>query len=198
MGKVSYRPFNTDRLTDLYLQVESSACDVFWRHDVDFSLDAALKMAEFEETLSVSSTFYLFDDFRWPFYDPQDAWKVGKVLETMGHRIGIHVDERWIETPEDLQCLFLMQVSFHCPTERQLWRDQSDWFESAYAPKWKGNYVADSLGSFRFEDPEDMLADREYLQINLHPEWWWEPNWLANVSFEEHKKYFYTGHPYDY
>lgn len=161
------RPFTIARLEAL---LREAPARTFWRHDVDVSLDAALTMGALEADLGVDATFYLMTTS--PFYTAAEALRAAAVLSAAGHRVGCHVDTTWsplLRIPRGAA------VSFHCPTELELWHDFT-WFESAYAARWKGRYVADSRGSFEHGDPEDRF-DGEPLQVNLHPEWWFERDW---------------------
>lgn len=190
MGK---RLFTTERLENLYMTVAESDCDVFWRHDVDYSVNAALKLANVERMYGVYSTYYIFNDSEWPFYTPEEGDRLASELCDLGHEVGFHVDERSLDA-DGWNGLQGLNLSFHCPTQRVLWRDFKN-VRSAYERKWKGNYCADSGGSFWHGDPEDMLA-RKHLQINLHAEWWYEPNWKSQVSQVDYERYFYVKHPY--
>jgi hypothetical protein len=189
------RPFTLKRLTDLYKRAEESTCDVFWRHDVDYSLDAAWQMAKLESDLGVQSTYYFFHDERWPFYTNNESYEVAHDIHfKLGHEVGTHVDERFVDS-QDYVTIFMLgeKLSFHCPTSKQLWQDDADMWESAYNVQWKGHYVADSRGEFPI-DPEDLLHLYK-LQVNLHSEWWFRPDWLSEVPFDLYEAHFYEPHP---
>lgn len=191
------RPISLERLDHLFTLGSFGRKQVFWRHDVDFSLSAALKMAQFEEERSISATYYLFFDKSCPTYTVAQAEICSLQLRKLGHTVGQHFDERiWNERP-----LFLprhKQISFHCPTEKVLWKEIYG-FQSAYEPKWRNKYFADSDGVFRYGDPEDFLMkSARRVQINLHPEWWFEPNTWKKLSDEEFKSFLHrpkAGYP---
>lgn len=69
----------------------SESKDVFLRHDVDFSLDLTLPIAELEHKLGVRSCYYVL--LSGP-YNPCSAASVNamKKLREMGHEIGLHYD----------------------------------------------------------------------------------------------------------
>lgn len=188
--------FNLDRLDELF-SLGKHHGGVFWRHDVDFSVDAALKMSLFEAERGISATYYLIYDENWPFYSYREAIEAEYLLFSSGHRVGWHIDERRFQ---DFDVTARGLVSFHCPTERVLWRDFPG-MVSAYSRIWKDRYCADSGGRFRFGAPEstlfaDIVNDRpNQRQINLHPEWWFQPDWLDNVTDEEHERYWYSPKP---
>ena len=183
------RNFSIQRLDRLFKRFPNA----FWRHDVDVCIDSALEMAEFEASRGIRATFYLFLSQESPFYSILDALKAERKLYEMGHRIGLHVDERKISKWDWwLDMRPRGPISFHCPTEHVLWRDFPT-FENAYAARWKGRYVADSMGVFRYGDPEDVAEDG--WQINLHPEWWFNPTWETQVDAKTYEEFFYIPKP---
>jgi hypothetical protein len=183
------RPFSVERLDKLLTEASEYT---FWRHDVDVSLFAALEMAEFEAERGISAIYYLFFDGNCPFYSAYSALETGNRLRKLGHDVGIHVDER-LSDLSDVQPG--MQVSFHCPTEEVLWKD-FNFIQSAYASHWEHRYVSDSGGKFSYGDPEDVIYTGGW-QVNLHPEWWFSPNWLFTVNFKDYENFFHKKHPYD-
>jgi len=187
------RLFSEDRLEKLLKKGRNT---VFWRHDVDFSLKAAVKMAEFEQKLGIKATFYLFLAGDNPFYSLREAIQAEQTIYDLGHRIGVHVDERKVTGLDDGTHPFRGDISFHCPTPNVLWRDFSR-FENAYASAWKGRYYADSNGNFSYGEPEDdPRLGKEQLQVNLHPEWWFEKGWYREIDDETYKSFFYVEKPY--
>lgn len=165
--------FSRDRLLELF----TSAPKAFWRHDIDLSLDAAVKMARFAEIAGVQSTFFVMTAS--PFYNPFSP-ESGHALETIlgcGHQLGLHCDHRgseplvsWSKEQALLdiayQDMFTDQVSFHIPGADVLWKDFTPWFQNAYAPEWRNRYVSDSRGRPITEAVTDDM------QIALHPEHW--------------------------
>lgn len=179
------RPFTEERLAFLLTRTDGKT---FWRHDVDASLEAATKMAQLEQELEVSATYYLMIDS--PFYEPADAFVIGQIIQAMGHEVGWHLDERrWPPSDAPNAMDFRIKCSFHCPTEAVLWRRFSG-IDSAYDPIWKGRYYADSRGRFAYGDPEDD-ASGQTLQINLHPEWWFDPGIHELISDREYEEFFH-------
>lgn len=179
-------PFTLDRLANLYeMRTEWQDNFTFWRHDVDFSPEAAEKMGGFERDMGVRGTYFLIAG---PFYDDGAAIELTMLLTNMGHRVGWHVDTR--HTPPDrieAAVGWDVPVSFHCPRSYELWKRYP--FVCAYDQSWEGRYYADSRGRFAYGDPE--RDHRRRLQINLHPEWWFEPDWHLNVDPVEYEDFFY-------
>jgi hypothetical protein len=158
-----------------------------WRHDVDVSLDSAVRMAVLEATLGVRATYYVMP--RSPYYNVFSHHGMEQVasLAELGHRIGVHVD---LHEPRDSDMTGLQaaarvsidhallrrahpavsrDVSFHCPPAGLVWHTIPG-FRSAYSPEWGGRYYSDSRGVFAHGDPEDAPAGP--IQVNLHPEHW--------------------------
>ncbi len=71
--------------------------DIILRHDVDFSLEDALMIAEIENKLGIRSTFFIL--LHSELYNPLgyiSSKLVTKILN-LGHRIGLHYDELFFE-----------------------------------------------------------------------------------------------------
>ena len=164
--------------------------NVFWRHDVDYSLEAAMKMADYEFRRGIQAHFFLFLDGNCPFYSQNEAFSAAESLKNLGHFIGEHIDERKVNLDH---ILTPFPVSFHVPTEAVLWKDLG--FRHMYEPKWRTRYIADSRGQFKMKFPENLLDIPATWQVNLHPEWWFERNWLDKISEEQHRDFFYCEKP---
>lgn len=177
--------FSLERLQDLY--DERLAVKTFWRHDVDFSLEAALAMATFEQSIGVTATYYLMVSS--PFYSPASAFVTSQWLTRLGHTVGYHVDPRHVPPSSFAGMPVDMNVSFHCPTEDVLWK-RFPGMQSAYDPIWEDHYYSDSRGRFAYGDPEDHEPNTT-IQINLHAEWWFVPNWYEDVDDGQYEAFFH-------
>lgn len=177
------RPFTAERLEELLTRM----C-TFWRHDVDVSLSAAREMALLEHRLGVSGMYYLMVDS--PFYDADTAYAFACFLQNHGHKLGLHVDLRKRNLDEIAEMFPDAFVSAHCPRPEDLWIQESRVFY-AYDAWWEGRYYADSRGRFAHGDPEDDHDPRRTLQINLHPEWWFEPDWCETVEDDLYEAFFH-------
>lgn len=172
---------------------------VFWRHDVDCDLDAAVTVAEVEADAGVRATFFLW--LRSPFYNlcgPEGDIAIHRLRE-LGHRVGLHVDlgverDACVTADEILDALevdyaiafeahgdvFDGGVSLHKPPASALWVS-IEGVEYAYDSIWNGFYRSDSRRELP-DDLEQVLADHGMpLQVNLHPENWVYPDgdWMA-------------------
>lgn len=182
------RPFTLDRLDAMVRQLPR---DTFWRHDVDVSLEAALEMARWENQREIHATYYLMSTS--PFYDSVQAAVVAEELRGLGHQIGYHWDPRHEFPAHAVKPSPDLRVSFHCPEPHLLWREFS-WCDSAYSGYWHGRYYADSRGRFAHGDPEDHPGPWP-VQVNLHPEWWFQPDWLNTVDAAVYAEFFKEPHP---
>lgn len=66
---------------------------VILRHDVDFSLEAALRFAELEHKNSVASTYFIL--LSTSFYNifDKNSHSIIREITDLGHDIGLHFDE---------------------------------------------------------------------------------------------------------
>lgn len=147
---------------------------VLLRHDVDLSLDAALRMAELEHDLEARSTYFLMTES--VFYNlasPEGTAAVARLRE-LGHRVGLHavypnavLDER-----------FDPVVAWHNPDPEYMRTPregvvnvmQEGYFDPA-------TYRSDSNQHWRSGCPCDDLAAGlfPWLQLLTHPEIWAYP-----------------------
>jgi hypothetical protein len=141
-------------------------------------------MAQFEADLDIRATYFLM--LNNPFYSNHDALALCMLLSAAGHKIGWHVDTRRVPI-EGLSAAGNVPVSFHCPRSYELWQNYD--FECAYAAEYKDRYYSDSRGVFAYGDPED--DHRSALQINLHPEWWFDPGWYDQVDDVAYEDFWY-------
>jgi len=167
---------------------------ILLRHDVEFSIPIALKMAEIEAESGIKATYFV--QLHSEFYNTLEKESIlsfKRILE-LGHDIGIHFDTHFwnIETEHQLEdCLAIdtnsleryiginpKVFSFHnnnlftlsCrkDTYQGLLNVYSDYFRNNYG------YNADSLGYWRFERLEDRLSEAKEnnLQILIHDGMW--------------------------
>ena len=169
---------------------------VLWRHDCDFSLERALRLAEIEHHMDVKSTFFL--NIHSEFYNlfEQKQTQIIKKILSLGHDIGLHFDSEYHNFPTEermcehlrLEAKFLESsfktkisaFSFHNPNKTTLAYNKekyaglincySSWFQNNVS------YCSDSNGYWRHERLEDFLisSNRNSLQILTHPGWWQE------------------------
>lgn len=106
---------------------------VILRHDIDLSLESALKMAEIDHTNGVISVFQFLISSEIYNLNSQTGLKVLQQIKSLNHKIGLHVDPIALGTKKnkikDIQNKFELQIkiaammlgnldsySFHRPT----------------------------------------------------------------------------------
>ena len=167
---------------------------VLWRHDVDFSLHSALKLAEIETGQGLVATYFLL--LHSEFYNllERDCAQVARRILGLGHRLGLHFDHQFWGVSDEpaleraltlerrlLEDFFERPVdafSFHVPDVASdrftadsyagLVNTYSTWFRSGVG------YCSDSNGYWRHRRLEDVLraASDTRLQVLTHPEYW--------------------------
>jgi hypothetical protein len=148
--------------------------DLFLRHDVDLSLDAAVEMATLEAELGVPTTYLLMTES--VFYNLGSKEGVAAIsrLRELGHAVGLHavypnaiLDER-----------FDRVVSWHNP-QPEVMSDPIPGAVNAYAEPYFAppTYRSDSNQRWRSGCPHEELAAGAFpwLQILVHPEIWVYP-----------------------
>jgi hypothetical protein len=150
---------------------EPQAGEIFLRHDVDFSLAAALRMAELEAARGASATYFLMT--RSVFYNlaSQEGDAAVRRLRELGHRIGLHAVHPHI----DFDDRFDPVLAWHNP-DPEFMREPLDGLVNVMSPPWfdPEHYRSDSNQHWRSGDPGPALAAREFewLQLLTHPEIW--------------------------
>ena len=170
--------------------------DIIWRHDVEFSPDIALKMAQIENELGVHATYFF--QIHSEFYNTLERYMSDILykIKDLGHHIGLHYDslyynvndEETLERTLKVDKTYFEQVfnleldtfSFHETTPFILGcqKDSYGGMLNVYSQKIKGNYqyCADSTGFWRYEVLDEVLRDDKvrHLQVLTHDAMWSE------------------------
>ena len=169
---------------------------VLWRHDIDFSVENALKLAQIESEEGISTTYCVLLHSKFYNLLEKDSVEYIREIIGMGHRIGLHFDPAFynIETEEDFNISLLIEkeilekyfrceinmFAFHNITPMILkYRNwQYEGMVNAYAEYFKEGvaYCSDSNGYWRYERLEDILLNSSdsRMQVLTHPVWWQE------------------------
>lgn len=169
---------------------------VIWRHDVDFSMHRAARLAEIEAEEGVIATYFV--NPRSAFYnlfEPEIAALVSRIAG-FGHEIGIHFDAAAYSTTiwtGDTLLLALVRerkllemllekpvrtVSWHNPDLSNLLSfdaEEVGGLVNAYSARLQRDYVycSDSNGYWRFKPMPQVIAEgHERLHLLTHPAWW--------------------------
>lgn len=177
-----------------YREIDVTRRFVLWRHDCDFSLNRAARLAEAESAEGVSSTYFLNPHSE--FYNLLEAPQCALVrsIVALGHDVGLHFDAGAYEIASEAQLSAAVAreaswlqdwfgvspaaVSFHNPTVglASYEADEYGGLINCYARRFKESvpYVSDSNGFWRFRNLHDVLerAEEPCLQVLTHPEWW--------------------------
>lgn len=165
---------------------------VLLRHDVDYSPEAARRMARIEADAGVRGTYFVLTTS--PFYNVLDP-AVSSLLHDvadLGHEIGLHFDshayfgdepgttelrQRIEEDKEIMQTVFpdiTDTIAFHNPPDWSL-NQSFPGTHHTYEPRFFDDisYYADSLGRWRDKPPLQEQGS-EPVQVLLHPGLWGE------------------------
>lgn len=167
---------------------------IIWRHDVDFSMHRALKLAQIEKEEDVIATYYvlLHSEF-YNLLEKEIFILVNKIIE-LGHPIGLHFDAKFYEMKDEreleeklifekefLEKIFPIKIDsfcFHITNDFTISCNKIKYAGminafSEYFEKQVG-YCSDSNGYWRFKRLENVLteASDNKLQVLTHPELW--------------------------
>jgi len=145
--------------------------DIYLRHDIDLSLDAALQMAELETEVGVLATYLLMTES--VFYNLASGEGIAAIarLRELGHRVGLHAVYPNVELDERFDGV----VSWHNP-ESAYMSEQIPGATNVYAEPYfsPSAYRSDSNQHWRSGCPHEELRGGSFpwLQILVHPEIW--------------------------
>jgi hypothetical protein len=153
---------------------EPQAGDLLLRHDVDLSLDAALRMAELEADAEAAATYFLMTQS--VFYNlasPEGVRAINRLRE-LGHGVGLHAVWPGAESDDRFDPV----LAWHNPDPDYI-AQPVDGFVNVMQPPYfdPDHYRSDSNQNWRHGCPHEELArgDFEWLQLLTHPEIWVYP-----------------------
>jgi len=165
---------------------------VILRHDVDFSPQKALKIAEIEHAMGVKSTYFVLLSTNFYNICSKEINDIFSKIVKYGHAIGLHFDEKRYsyDTIEELKekiyfevdmlsrilNIRVKSVSMHRPSEFILKNELIlSGIENTYCNKYfkEIKYVSDSRMYWR-ENPISLVQSNLYkkIQILTHPFWY--------------------------
>ena len=162
------------------------------RHDIDYSMEKSLRLAELERECGAKSTYFVL--LRTDFYNPFSARyeKMLRQIAGMGHTIGLHFDETAYPAGVDVPSAIRREadvleqatgekitvVSMHRPSKATLTANYRiegmiNSYSNEYFKSWK--YISDSRRRWR-ENAEEVISCGEYpnLHILTHAFWYGE------------------------
>ncbi len=162
---------------------------ILLRHDIDFSVEDAKRMALVEQEMGVCSTYYVL--LHAPTYHIGDRAVYRDLLsiQKMGHEIGLHYDinffeEATIDPMEGIEreAAFLggllgttiVSVSQHKPGTDGFFTGVGSRFIDPYSAKLMKEirYISDSKRVWRAGCVHELLETVPTIQLLVHPEWW--------------------------
>ena len=150
------------------------AGDLFLRHDVDLSLEAAVTLAELEADEGAQATYFVMP--RSVFYNlasPAGQRALDRLRE-LGHAVGLHAVHPYVE----LDARFDPVLAWHNP-DADFMREPVVGAVNVMGPDHFAaeRYRSDSNQHWRSGCPhDDLRAGRfEWLQLLVHPEIWVYP-----------------------
>ena len=148
--------------------------DLLLRHDVDLSLDAALRMAELEAEEDAAATYFLMTESVFYNLASAEGRSATERLRALGHHVGLHAV--WPNAALDER--FDSVVAWHNPDPEYMTAPvdaavnvmQEPWFSPA-------TYRSDSNQNWRHGCPHEELGAGAFpwLQLLTHPEIWAYP-----------------------
>ena len=148
--------------------------DVLLRHDVDLSLDAALRMAELEAEEGATATYFLMTESVFYNLASKEGVEAVARLRALGHRVGLHA----VYPTAVLDERFDPVVAWHNPDPEYMSAPiagavnvmQDGYFDPA-------TYRSDSNQHWRSGCPHTELRAGAFprLQLLSHPEIWAYP-----------------------
>ena len=167
---------------------------IILRHDIEFSILIALRMAEIEAKLGINATYLiqLHSDF-YNAIEKENLKSIKRIIE-LGHQVGLHFDTHYWELSSEydlekymmidkntLEQYFGIKVSvfsFHntnsfvMTCEKEKYAGMINTY-SKYLKSEVG-YCADSTGYWRYEVLEDRLIEAKdnFLQLLIHDGMW--------------------------
>lgn len=173
--------------------------DLLLRHDVDLSLEAALRLARLEADMGVRATYFLMTES--VFYNL--ASYVGasalEELRALGHAVGLHA----VHPRAELDGRFDPVVAWHNPDPEYV-GEPIPGAANVMEPRFfdRARYRSDSNQRWRQGCPHEGLArgDFDWLQLLVHPEIWVFPGasmrqtMLALLDAERERRLTYMAH----
>jgi hypothetical protein len=167
---------------------------IIMRHDLDFSVHSAYRLAEIEKAEGIITTYFIHLHNKFYNTFEKEITELLSGIFGMGHKAGIHFDtdfynineqavleEKLVFEKRVLEDLFEVPFnvfSFHNPTEFILNNFVSDTYAgiiNAYGNRFRNfTYCSDSNGYWRFNRLEDVINDpsNTRLHVLIHPAWW--------------------------
>jgi hypothetical protein len=157
-----------------FFDAEPRDGDLLLRHDVDLSLDAALRTAELEAEEGAAATYFLMTESVFYNLSSSEGRAAIKRLRQLGHRVGLHA----VWPNARLHERFDPVVAWHNPDPEYMSAPVAGATNVMQAPWFSPDtYRSDSNQRWRHGCPHEELATGAFpwLQLLTHPEIWAYP-----------------------
>jgi hypothetical protein len=148
--------------------------DLFLRHDVDLSLEAALDIATLEAEIGARATYFLMTESVFYNLASSAGERALERLRELGHAVGLHA----VYPRTRLDERFDPVVAWHNPDPEYM-SAPVDGAVNVMQPPWFSpeTYRSDSNQHWRHGSPRTALERGElpWLQLLIHPEIWVYP-----------------------
>lgn len=157
---------------------------VYLRHDVDFSVKFAYKMALADHSLGVRSTFFFMPNSELYNLYSKRAFDLVNGISEMGHDVCLHVDADIINDLQAVLTCFKSYyphskttiISFHQPNENTKNCSLPMEIIDVYNPRFVSDieYASDSGGEWKYGCPllRTSYKNKGSFQLLTHPLWW--------------------------
>jgi hypothetical protein len=177
---------------DLPIDEENIA---LWRHDIDFSPQRALALANIEASLGVVATYYVQLSSRYYSVFEPETCAVLRQINQLGHDIGLHFDTEVLAHQNGAD--YESRLKFEANVLEQVLETEISSFTlhnpttivgvaldslthaglangSASAIRKHFEYCSDSNGIWRFRTLREVVEDKSVVRLYAltHPEWW--------------------------
>jgi len=145
--------------------------DLYVRHDVDLSLEAAVEMARLEHELGARATYFLMTESSFYNLDSRVGHYAQRQLREWGHAVGLHA----VHPRAELDDRFDPVIAWHNPDAEYMSEPIVGAVNVMEPPYFTpGHYRSDSNAHWREGCPHEQLAtgEFEWLQLLVHPEIW--------------------------
>lgn len=161
------------------------------RHDVDFCVASALRMAALEADLGLTATYFLLFSADYNLLAPEHS-RLPRALLEMGHEVGLHYDSAAVAAFAPGEAVELLRaeaallgllagapvrvIARHSPGFGGRDPMEGTEFINAYDPRFTTEitYISDSCGAWRDHAVEALRADElpPNVQLLIHPVFW--------------------------
>jgi hypothetical protein len=157
------------------------------RHDIEFSLDRAYKLALLESKLGISSTYTV--QLRNNTYNALSDKNLTLIhkIEQLGHRIGLHICPDMFSNKKKITEEILQEINIlqnYCGFEIDRFAFHYFHYFTTRPDKLNVTYLSDSNHQWKSGHPIDLdFSKTKKLQINTHPFSWTEKGFESYGNF---------------